>query len=148
METESTRQIRQLARRLDNSIERHDMDAVLSFFTEDCEVTFFGAKVSGKERLQRALRFLFDKLVNIRFEPVTIMVEGETFFEEFRLHAEGPKTESVSIEAAEVLVYDGDKVKSMRLYLDRLQLAGVIVEGMFERKLLHAIEKKTLEGFE
>lgn len=143
MANDRSDRIRELARELDEAIERRDMEALLGSFTEDCEVAFFGIKLSGRGALERGFQSIYDKLDDIRFEPVTIMTNGDTFFEEFRLNASSSRGESVSIDAAEVLIYRGDKVSNMRLYLDRLQLAGVIADGVLERKLLEAIERKS-----
>ena len=147
-EVERNADIRKVADQLDRAVERRDLNTVLGFFTENCEVTLFGIKLTGKDALGRAFQSLYEKLENVRFEPITIMTEESTLFEEFRLHATSPGGEAVSIEAAEVLNFDGNLVVGMRLYLDRLQLAGIIAEGILERKLLEAIERKSREGIE
>jgi len=140
--------IREIADRLDRAVERRDLNAVVEFFSDNCEVTFFGIKLFGKEALRRAFQSVYERLEDVRFEPITIMNDDSTLFEEFRMHATSPNGESVSIEVAEVLNFSGEKVTGMRLYIDRLQLAGVIAEGILERKLLEAIERKSREGLE
>lgn len=145
---EANADISRIADQLDRAVERRDLDAVVDLFSDDCVVTLFGIKLSGKEALKRAFQSVYDRLEDVRFETITIMSDDSTLFEEFRLHATSPKGESVSIDAVEVLEFRGSKVIGMRLYLDRLQLASVVAEGVLERKLLEAIERKSRDGIE
>lgn len=147
-EHESNTDIREIAKQLDSAVERRDLSAVVDLFSDDCEVTLFGIELTGQDAVKRAFQSVYDRLEDVRFEPITIMTDDSTLFEEFRMHATSPKGESVSIDAAEVLNFNENKIIGMRLYLDRLQLAGVIAEGILERKLLEAIERKSREGLE
>jgi ketosteroid isomerase-like protein len=68
---------------LDDAVEKHDIEKVLSYFSDDCEIEIFGITLRGKDRLKKALERLYKTLGKITFKPLVIMVDGDTFFEEF-----------------------------------------------------------------
>ena len=65
---------------------------------------------------------MFQRFGAIKFHPIVIMVEGDVFFEEFVLSAtpEGKKLRSRLLRFSCTRY----KIKSLRLYLDRLEIAG------------------------
>jgi hypothetical protein len=86
---------------------------------------------------------LFD---TIKFEPIVIIVENNIFFEEFIIHVSFQQEKKLSIKVAEVLEYQNSKIKSLRLYLDRLEFADVIATGFLSKQIIKVIQKKSLEG--
>ena len=142
---QSSIKIRKVAKDLDDAVEKHDIESVLSCFLDDCEVEVFGIVLSGKDHLKKALNWLYDMIGEIKFEPIIIMIKGDVFFEEFIL--KGRKHDKkFEVKAAEVLIYKDYKVKTLRLYFDRLQVAKVISKGFFEKFVLNMIDKKSLKG--
>jgi hypothetical protein len=108
-------------------------------------VEVFGTVLHGKEHLKKALNWLYKVIGKIKFVPVIVMVNGNVFFEEFIL--KGCKHEKeFEVKAAEVLIYKDYKVKTLRLYLDRLQVANFISEGILEKIILNMINKKSTKG--
>ena len=142
---ESSVRIQKVAKDLDNAVEKHDIEFVLSCFLDDCEVEFSGIVLKGKCHLKKALNWLYNIFGDIKFDPIVIMVDGNVFFEEFILKGckHGKKFE---VKAAEVLIYKNYKVKTLRLYIDSLQVANGLSEGFFEKIILKMVNKKSFKG--
>jgi ketosteroid isomerase-like protein len=138
--------IRQVAMDLDNTIESKDIEKIVSFFADDCDIELMGIRLSGRDGARRWLEWLFDTLVEIKFRPIIIMVDGNTFFEEFILIGTLPGGRVVESKQAEVLVYENYKIKSLRLYFDRLDFADVIAEDFISRKIIKTLISRSLKG--
>jgi len=80
-------EIRKVAMDLDNAIENKDIYVILSSFSDDCEIELLGIMLTGKEGARRWINWLYKHLAEIKFFPVTLMVDGYTFFEEFIVKA-------------------------------------------------------------
>ena len=90
---------------------------------------------------------MFRYLKEITLSPITIMIEGNTFFEEFLVRTKSKEGQEVQVKQAEVLVYDdGYKVKSLRLYFDRLELAAAYTSNPIERIMINRLSKASLKG--
>lgn len=139
--------IRKLAQALDESIERRDISALADFFSDDCELDIAGQSLKGKEDLKRAFTWIFSHLPEIRLTPITILIEGSTFFEEFLVRTKNTKGRNLDVKQAEVLVYDENyKVKSLRLYFDRLELGDVFASNFLEKAMVRLLAKASLRG--
>ena len=139
-------EIKRIAMDFDNAIEVKDRKKMLDCFADDCEIELLGLKLTGKEGALKWIDWMFRHMAEIRFEPVVIMVEGNTFFEEFivkgTLH-NGVKVES---KQAEVLIYEDFKIKKLKLYFDRLDFAESVVGGLFGKRIINIIKRKSLDG--
>ena len=131
---------------LDNAIESRDIDHIVSFFADDCEIELMGVTLSGKNGARRWLEWLFDTLVEVKFKPVVIMVENSTFFEEFLLVGTLPNGKVVESKQSEVLVYENYKIKSLRVYFDRLDFADVVAEGFISKRIVRTLISRSLRG--
>jgi ketosteroid isomerase-like protein len=140
--------IRQSAAELDHAIENKDLDRILSSFSDNCEIELLGLKLTGKEGLRKWIDWMYTHLAEIRFTPVTIMVDENIFFEEYilegRLH-DGTKVQS---RQAEVLIYENYKVKSLRLYFDRLDFVNSVAKGVISKAVIRRLVRKSLKGLE
>ena len=138
--------IRKLAKALDDAIESRQTEEVISHFSETCEIELLGVKLTGKEGLRKAVRWIFRYLEEISLSPIAIMIEENTFFEEFTIKAR-VKGEEIQVKQAEVLVYDDEyKVKSLRLYFDRLELAAAYTSNPIEKMMINRFKKASLRG--
>jgi ketosteroid isomerase-like protein len=139
--------IRKLAQALDETIEKKDVSSVADFFSDDCELEMAGQILKGKEDLKRAFSWIFGHLPEIRLIPITILIEGSTFFEEFLVRTKSTKGKMLQVKQAEVLVYEDDyKVRSLRLYFDRLELGDVFVSNFIEKAMVELLAKASLRG--
>ena len=143
---QSEKEIRRYAKALDDAIEGGDIDEVMSYFSEDCEIELLGIKLSGKEGLRKAFEWIYKYLKDMVLVPITIMVDGDVFFEEFMVKAKVKGGEELQVKQAEVLVYEDYKVKSLRLYFDRLELADAFTSNALERMMVKQLVKESLKG--
>ena len=143
----SPEKIRELAKALDDAIESRKTEKVISYFSETCEIELLGIKLTGKEGLRKAIRWIFRYLKDITLSPITIMIEGNTFFEEFFVRTKTKEGKEIQVKQAEVLVYDDEyKVKSLRLYFDRLELAATYTSNPIEKMMIDRLKKASLKG--
>ena len=138
--------ILKIAADLDRDLELQDVDKLIPYFSEDYEIEMFGLRFTGKKNLKKWLSWFFKLFESIKFEPLVIMVENNFFFEEFIIRATFVQGKQLSIKIAEVLEYENYKIKSLRLYLDRLEFADILTTGFLSKKLLKLIKKRSLKG--
>ena len=139
--------IREYAKALDDAIEKRDTEEILSHFSEKCEVELLGIKLVGHEGLKKAIGWMFKYLKEIKLIPITIMIQGSIFFEEFTVRTKIRGGREVDVKQAEVLEYGEDcKVKSLRLYFDRLELAEAYSTNILDRMLTNQVIKASLKG--
>ena len=139
--------IRELAKNLDDAIENRDTEDVISHFSEICEIELLGIKLTGKEGLKKAISWIYRSLKEITLVPITIMIEGNTFFEEFFVQTKTTAGKEIQVKQSEVLIYDDEyKVKSLRLYFDRLELATAYTSNPLEKLMINRLSKASLKG--
>jgi len=144
---QSEDQIRKLAKALDDAIERQNTEEIVSYFSDDCEIELLGIKLTRKEGLKKVISWMNRYLKEITFIPITIMVDGNTFFEEFSVKAKARGGKEIQVKQTEVLVYDDEyKVKSLRLYFDRLELAAAYTSNPIEKTMVSQLSKASLKG--
>ena len=130
----------------DNAVTNHDMELILSSFTDDCEIELLGLRLTGKEGVIKWINWLYQHLVQLELIPVTIMVEGNTFFEEFMVKGRLHNGVEVQSKQAEVLIYENYRIKSLRLYFDRLDFADSVARGFIERAIVRQLIRTSLKG--
>jgi uncharacterized protein (TIGR02246 family) len=141
--------IREVAMQLDDAMEAMDKEKVLEFFSEDCEIKFLGKTVKGKDGAKRWLDWMEAKgMTRMKLTPVNIQVIGDTFLEEFKAKAVLEDGSEIEAEQCEVLIYEDYKVKSLRLYFDRLQYAPMIAKNFVEKAVIRRLNKMTFAGLE
>ncbi|MFX1563807.1 MAG: nuclear transport factor 2 family protein [Promethearchaeota archaeon] len=143
---QSRNEILRVAQDFDNAIETREIKRILSYFSDDCRIELLGVTLTGMEGARKWLNWMFQNTAEITLEPITIMVNGNTFFEEFIVKAtlnDGSKIES---KQAEVLIFKDYKVRNLRLYFDRLDFAKVVARGFISRRIVRRLIQKSLEG--
>jgi len=139
--------IREVAKDLDDTLETKDNGKILEFFADDCEVELLGVTLKGKDGVRKWLDWKYQHVSNYELVPVVIMIEGDVFFEEFLVKAKLPNGIKLESKQAEVLVYDEDyKVKSLRLYFDRLDFADAITKDPISKYIVRRLIKISLKG--
>ena len=146
MNTQSPERIREVAMEFDAAIEARDVERVLSAFADDCRIELLGTTLEGKEGARRWIEWLFESIPAIRFDPVTIMVDGNVFFEEFVVTAMQSDGTQIQSKQAEVLVYEDYQLKSLRLYFDRLDFSDLIAGNIVTRKIVETVKSRSLRG--
>ncbi len=131
---------------LDNDLEIKNINKLVPYFSEDCEIEILGLNLRGKTNLKKWLKWFFNLFDTIKFEPIVILVENNIFFEEFIIHVTFNHGKKLNVKIAEVLEYQNYKIKSLRLYLDRLEFADILTTGFLSKKLVKMIIKRSLKG--
>jgi ketosteroid isomerase-like protein len=142
----SSEEIRKVAMAFDKALESKDLQAVMEKFAEDCEIELLSVKLFGKEGAIKWFNWLYKHVAEIELLPVTIMVEGNTFFEEFIVKAKFYDGEAARSNQAEVLVFENLKIKSLRLYFDRLDFSSSVAKDVISKTIVKQLLKKSLEG--
>ena len=145
--TRSPDEILALAHKLDVALERRRIEEVVERFAPSCTIDLLGTTLQGHDGVERWLAWIFGRLATIRFTPVTVMVKGDTYFEEFVLHGVFHDGRSVDSRQAEVLTFDAGKITSLRLYFDPLEFAEAD-SGLLGRFAVHEMRREILKGLE
>jgi ketosteroid isomerase-like protein len=139
-------EIRKVAADLDKAIEDKNTELILSSFSDDCEIELLGTKLTGKKGARKFVNWMYEHLSEVTFVPITILVDGNAFFEEFILKGKLHNGIEVQSKQAEVLIYENYKVKSLRLYFDRLEFADSVAKGPVSKTLVRKLIKRSLKG--
>jgi ketosteroid isomerase-like protein len=142
----SSKEIRRVAMALDNALERKDLQAVMEKFADNCEIELLSVKLVGKEGVRKWFNWMYTHIADIEFLPVTIMVEGNTFFEEYVVKAKFHDGEETRSKQAVVLVFENLKVKSLRMYFDRLDFSSSVAKDVISKTIIRELLRKSLEG--
>ena len=142
----SSEEIRRVAMALDKALESKDLQAIVEKFADDCEIEFLSVKLLGKEGVRKWFNWIYKHVAEIEFVPVTIMVEGNTFFEEYIVKAKFHDGEEARSNQAVVLVFEGLKIQSLRMYFDRLDFSSAVAKDVISKTIVRELIKKSLEG--
>ncbi|MBD3194486.1 MAG: hypothetical protein GF317_05480 [Candidatus Lokiarchaeota archaeon] len=145
-ENQQSEKIKEVAMELDDALEMKDYDLIKKYFSDDCEIELLGETLRGKEGVKNWLDFIFSYVKTFKLVPIIIMVQDDIFFEEFEVIATLNNGSELQSKWAEILEYENYKIKSLRLYFDRLIFAKSAASNSITRKILGYIDKKTLEG--
>ncbi len=142
----SSENIRRAAKALDEALVNKELKGVVERFADDCEIELLNVKLYGKEGAEKWFNWLFKHVAELKFLPVTIMVEGNTFFEEFVVEATFVDGEKARSKQAVVLVFENLKIESLRLYFDRLDFSSSVAKDVVSKTIVKELVKKSLEG--
>lgn len=139
---ENPDEIRTIARHFDGAIEEKQIETIVSRFTDDCIIEFPGGALRGKEGARRWIEWIFRHFTLIRFEPVTIMVDGNTFFEEYFLNGTFHNGSTVRSRQAEVLEFEGGRIRALRIFFDRMDFADALGDGILTRFIVRKLSER------
>lgn len=74
------------------------------------------------------------------------MVEDPTYFEEFMGQATFNDGEKAQFNQAKVLVFENLKIKSLRIYFDRLDFSIGVAKDIISKTIVKQLIKRSLEG--
>lgn len=144
--TQSSEAILKTALNLDKAIETRNIEAVLSKFSVDCEIEILGIKLSGRNGVKKWMKWQFKHIAKIEFIPITKMVSGNIFFEEYIAKVNLQNGEEILSNQAVVLEFKKKMIKSLRLYFDRLDFADAVAKDIISRSIIKELVKKSVEG--
>jgi ketosteroid isomerase-like protein len=146
VQIQDSERIREVAMEFDNAIEARNIDAISESFTEDCEIELMGITLSGKEGVRKWVNWLFNSVPEIKFTPVVIMVNEGVFFEEFIVTSTLSNAKVVRSKQSEVLVYENYKIKSLRIYFDRLDFSDFVLRDFLSKRVVKMLKSRSLRG--
>ena len=142
----SSEEIHNVAMSFDKALEKKDMQAIIETFADDCEIELLGVKLFGKAGAKKWFSWLYKHVSEMKLIPVTVMIEGDIFFEEYIVKAKFYDEEEASSSQAEVLVFENLKIKSLRMYFDRLDFSRSVAKNVISKTIVRQLVKKSLEG--
>lgn len=142
----SYEEIRSVAMALDEALESKDLQAVIEKFADDCEIELLSVKLLGKEGVRQWFNWIYTHVDEIEFLPVIIMIEGNIFFEEYVVKAKFHDGEEARSKQTVVLVFENLKIKSLRMYFDRLDFSSSVAKDVISKTIVRELVKKSLEG--
>jgi ketosteroid isomerase-like protein len=142
----SSEDIRKVAIAFDKALESKDLQAIIETFAGDCEIELLGVKLFGKVSAKKWFSWLYKHAAEMKLLPVTVMVEGDIFFEEYAVKAKFYDGKEASSNQAEVLVFEDLKIKSQRMYFDRLDFSSSVAKDVISKTIVRQLVKKSLEG--
>lgn len=140
--------IKKISERFDDALVKGDYDEILAFFHPDCDIEILGKTLRGLEGARMWLDWLYGNAPKIRFEPAVIISEDNTFYEEFYAIATLENGKEVRSHQAETLIYEGDKLRVLRVFLNPLDFSDVVARDPISRLIVNAIKKKAVKGLE
>jgi len=138
--------IKEMGKFLDDSLEKKDFESIISCFSDDCRIELLGKSLHGKDGVEKWLNWMFDAIEKVQLTPVVIMVEGDVFFEEFKVDGTTKNGSAITSKQSEVLVYEDYKVKELRLYFDRLDFADAIADKWPSKQIVRRIVEISTKG--
>lgn len=142
----SSGEIKKIALAFDRALEKKDLQRVIDRFDDGCEIELLNIKLLGKDGGKKWFKWLFKHIKNLKLKPITIMVDENVFFEEFIVEATFHDGKKAYSKQAEVLVFEDSKIKSLRLYFDRLDFSDSVTKDIISRTIAKQLIKKSLEG--
>ena len=139
-------QMERVAGEFRDAMQNRDLAALLHLFREDCEIELFDLKLRGHDGVEKWFNWTFGHMKAMQFERLSSAVGGDIFYEEYLLSGvihNGKKTQS---RQARVLVFEGGRVKSFRLYMDRLQFADSVVNDFAGRLIVKKFIEVSVKG--
>jgi ketosteroid isomerase-like protein len=143
---QSSEAILKTALNLDKAIESRNIEAVLSKFSVDCEIELLGIKLTGRDGVKKWMEWQFTHITKVEFIPITKMVSGSIFFEEYIAKVKLHDGKEIQSKQAVVLQFKNNRVKSLRLYFDRLDFADAVAKDVISRTIVKELVKKSIEG--
>ena len=137
---------RKVAMAFAKALERKDLQAAVDMFVDDCEIELLGVKLLGKECARKWLNWIYTHVAEIKFLPITIMLEDNTFFEEYFVEAKFHDGEEARSKQTVVLVFENLKIKSLRMYFDRLDFSSSVAKDIISKTIVGELVRKSLEG--
>jgi hypothetical protein len=136
--------IRDLAEKFDRALARRDLKAARSWFAPECQLELMGLTLLDPEGAERWLRWLFAIMPLIEIETVTTLNDPPVLFQEQIVRTELPAGERIESRQMRVTVWEGGRIKELRINFDRVDLAPLIARGRLARVLVRRFQQASV----
>ena len=95
----------------------HDVDAIMSFFTEDCVFDTprgpgpGGRRLVGKEQVREGIQSRFDGIPDVRYSDDRHFVCGDRGVSEWTLSGTARNGERIEVRGCDLLELDGGRIR-------------------------------------
>jgi len=91
--------------------DRHDLDAIMSVFTDNCIfIAGWGERFEGQDRVRLGVKQFFDKFPDGRFSDATHFVSGIHGASEWTFTATGPDGKKLEMLGCDIFAFEGGKI--------------------------------------
>jgi len=91
---------------------RHDVDAIMSFFSEDCVfIAGWGAKYEGMFQVREGVSEFFAKFPDGRFSDASHFISGDRGVSEWTFEATGSDGNSIRMLGCDIFEFRGEKIR-------------------------------------
>ena len=89
----------------------HDVDAILTFFTEDCVLdTPRGQRFVGKEEVRKGFQARFDGIPDIVYADARHWTSGERGVSEWTIRGTQATGDPIEVRGCDLFEFSGDKI--------------------------------------
>ena len=105
-----------------DAFNRHDLDAIMSFFTDDCVLnmprgaTPDGARAEGKDAVRALLATRFAGIPDVHYGDDRHFVSGDRGVSEWLLTGTTPRGERVAVRGCDLFELRGDRIRRKDSY--------------------------------
>jgi ketosteroid isomerase-like protein len=98
------------------AFDRHDLDAIMEHFTEDCVFESprgtepYGRRVVGKEHVRAAFADRFAGIPDVRYTDDSHFVAGNRGVSEWTLSGTNTDGERIEVRGCDIWTFEGDKI--------------------------------------
>jgi ketosteroid isomerase-like protein len=144
----SSDEIREVAASLDNALMHRNVEGVVECFTDDCEISLLNLTLHGEDGVRRWFNWLYSHVAEMKLIPVTVIIDNNVYFEEYEVEARLHNGGEAYSSQAEVLVFRGSRIKSLRMYFDRLDFSASVAKGIISKTIINQLIKRSVEGLQ
>ncbi|MEA2433954.1 MAG: hypothetical protein QOG54_1411 [Actinomycetota bacterium] len=107
----------QVMREFLDGFNNHDVDAIMGFFTDDCEFdtprgpTPFGRQMRGKEQVREGIAARFEGIPDVSYNDDLHWHAGDRGVSEWTLRGTTTDGQHIEVRGCDLFVFDGDKIK-------------------------------------
>ena len=102
---------------------RHDIDTLMSYMTDDCAFSLGGGKTASGEKyegfaaVKEAFERVWKDLPDISFQDARHFISGNRGCSEWTLVATHPNGSRIELDGCDLFTFVGDKIKVKNSYL-------------------------------
>ena len=101
----------------------HDVDALMTFMTDDCVFETaggpdaFGTRHTGRDRVRAGFQQVFARFPDVRFRDTRHFVAGDRGVSEWTFTGTGVDGRTVEVDGCDLFTFCGDKIARKSSYL-------------------------------
>ena len=100
-----------------DAFNRHDVDAIMGFFSDDCEFDMprgpgpYGLQLRGKKQVREGIASRFAGIPDVHYGDDDHWSAGERGVSEWTITGTAPTGDRIEVRGCDLFVFSGDKIK-------------------------------------